>query len=251
MFMRNPFPYLEVRRPFILGTAEKRWKATLAHRFAELLHKHTGKLSRIFTQNIDGLHEQCSEIPSEKIVAVHGTIGKAACEACGAKVDFNKFCNDVRRQIKDIYNIDQSAPKESTLIKCNSCGRATVKPTTVLYSGSIPDEFFRRAEEDIPDIDMLIVAGTSLVVTPVNSLVFRVPEKTIRVIVNKDPVGQRLGIEYGEGAVRDYFAQGNCEEVFLDLICELGWFDDVVKILNELPDDSAKLVMHRIAERSS
>ncbi len=33
---------------------EKKWKATLAHRFVELLHKKTGKLTRLYTQNIDG-----------------------------------------------------------------------------------------------------------------------------------------------------------------------------------------------------
>jgi len=53
MFMKNPFLYLEVRRPFILGTRARQWKATTAHRFAELLHRHA-KLRRVFTQNIDG-----------------------------------------------------------------------------------------------------------------------------------------------------------------------------------------------------
>lgn len=43
MFFANAFPYLEVRRPFILGTNESTWKATLSHRFIEMLHKRTGK----------------------------------------------------------------------------------------------------------------------------------------------------------------------------------------------------------------
>ncbi len=29
LFRKNQFPYLEVRRPFILGTKEKKWKLTL------------------------------------------------------------------------------------------------------------------------------------------------------------------------------------------------------------------------------
>ena len=81
MFFQNAFPYLEVRRPFILGTRARKWKATLSHRFAELLHKRTGKLTRLYTQNIDGLDYQC-ELPSDKIVAVHGSIGRVACEGC-------------------------------------------------------------------------------------------------------------------------------------------------------------------------
>ena len=51
---KNQFPYLEVRKPFILGTREETWKATIAHRFAELLHTKTNKLTRVYTQNIDG-----------------------------------------------------------------------------------------------------------------------------------------------------------------------------------------------------
>ena len=32
MFMANAFPYLEVRRPFILGTRAKKWQATASSR---------------------------------------------------------------------------------------------------------------------------------------------------------------------------------------------------------------------------
>ena len=49
MFQTNAFPYLEVRRPFILGTRDQRWKATITHRFAELLHTKTNKLVRAAT----------------------------------------------------------------------------------------------------------------------------------------------------------------------------------------------------------
>ena len=38
MFLQNAFPYLEVRRPFILGTQAQQWQATLSHRFVEVLH---------------------------------------------------------------------------------------------------------------------------------------------------------------------------------------------------------------------
>jgi NAD-dependent SIR2 family protein deacetylase len=34
VFQHNACPYLEVRRPFILGTRDQTWKATIAHRFA-------------------------------------------------------------------------------------------------------------------------------------------------------------------------------------------------------------------------
>lgn len=51
LFTKNPLPCLELNREFILGTRDQRWKATLAHRFVELLHAKTGKLARLYTQN--------------------------------------------------------------------------------------------------------------------------------------------------------------------------------------------------------
>mmetsp|Transcript_3655 Transcript_3655/g.6683 ORF Transcript_3655/g.6683 Transcript_3655/m.6683 type:complete len:333 (-) Transcript_3655:281-1279(-) len=240
MFMENAFPYLEVRRPFILGVRDRKWKPTIAHHFFNLLHTKTGKLTRVFTQNIDGLTNAVN-LPDDKIVSVHGTIGKASCETCGKEMNFDAFCEELKTKIKDIYN-PQNGPKESEPIRCKSCGEATVKPQTVLFGSSLPTEFFERAEEDLPSADLLIVAGTSLVVSPANSLVMRVPQSTHRVVVNNEPVGKGLGIDYGPYVERDFFAQGNCDDVFLDLICELGWLPDLKEVVDNLPKSSVDLI---------
>lgn len=241
MFQQNAFPYLEVRRPFILGTQKQQWKSTIAHRFFELLHTKTGKLTRLYTQNIDGLDRQCRQIPSDKVVNVHGTLSKAECEGCGHAMDFGDFCSAVETNIKDIYNPD-SGPKESTPILCENCQKPLVKPTTVLFGRSLPSEFFECTEEDLPTVDLLIVAGTSLVVSPANSLVYSVPQSTVRVVVNQEPVGQELGIDYSVDSERDFFAQGNCDEVCLDLITQLGWLEDIKTKMEDLPEQSANLI---------
>lgn len=171
MFMQTQFPYLEVRRPFILGTQEKRWRATISHRFFELLYVKTGKLTRLFTQNIDGLDYQCDSLPADKIVPVHGSIGRVACEACGAAHDLSSFCSAVRSNIKDIYGVDSGAPKESTPVPCPNCARNTLKPATVLFGSNLPAAFFQRKAADLGGADLVIVAGTSLVVSPANSIV--------------------------------------------------------------------------------
>ena len=75
---------------------------------------------------------------------------------------------------------------------------------------------------------------------PANSLVYNVPQSTIRVVINNEPVGEELGIEYGPDAERDYFAQGNCDDVFLDLINELEW--DLDDVMDDLPEYSQKLI---------
>jgi NAD-dependent deacetylase sirtuin 2 len=242
MFQQNALPYLEVRRPFILGTRNRQWKATLAHRFAELLHVKTGKLTRIYTQNIDSLDYQCDKLPREKIVSVHGTIAEAECEGCGHQTPFEKFCDLVQQNIKDIYRQDDKAPAESAPVLCEKCHKPLVKPRTVLFGRRLPADFFVKSRQDLPRTDLLFVAGTSLVVSPANLLVYNVPDSTIRVVVNRDPVGAELGIVYGDNVrnKRDFFAQGNCDEVFLELIQALGWLDDVNE--EELPKASADLV---------
>lgn len=252
MFMQNSFPYLEVRRPFILGVHEAQWRPTAAHRFFEHLHTR-GQLTRLFTQNIDGL-DLLTTIPRERIVCVHGTLGRAACEACGEEAEFGPFAASVRECIKvkqcaqraqmrrhdcsseapmteryfpssrsqDIYGVDVSAPAQSSHVLCASCGKPAVKPTTVLFGSALPEEFFARAETDLPGLDLLIIAGTSLMVSPANSLAARA--QCPRVIINDQPVGQQLGLKYGTPAGEpacDVFLQGDVEQICAELLRRL------------------------------
>jgi NAD-dependent deacetylase sirtuin 2 len=84
---------------------------------------------------------------------------------------------------------------------------------------------------------LLIVAGTSLVVSPANSLVYNVPKTTLRVIINNEPVGEELGIDYSSYASRDFFAKGDCDQVFLDSINELP-----KELKDDLPISSLELM---------
>ena len=89
MFQYNQFPYLEVRRPFILGTRERRWKPTAGHYFFKILDdKHL--LNRLYTQNIDGL-DYHTGIDQTKIVSVHGSIETIECEFCKTPYDGDLF----------------------------------------------------------------------------------------------------------------------------------------------------------------
>ena len=279
LFQDNPLPYMEVRRPFILGTQEKRWKPTIAHRFAEMLHTKTivneknndqtttstdtsacsrnsssSKLKRVYTCNIDGLDHLCDDVPSSKIVNVHGRISNVACEGCQATMDFDAFCDKVKTQIKDIYDSSTAASSTtanvSTKILCPSCGQGLVKPTTVLFGRNLPSDFFERIEEDMPTTDLLIVAGTSLVVSPANSLVSLVPKRSPRVVFNLQPVGTHLGLKYNKSeedpSNLDFYQEGECDALFLKLIEELGWMDDLVSKVDILPPKSQKLVRERM-----
>lgn len=181
-------------------------------------------------------------MPADKIIPVHGTIKQVACEACGADYDFDQFCQEVRTSIKDIYQTDPSAPASSTNINCPKCGMAQLKPTTVLFGSGLPERFFACREGDLTNADLLIVAGTSLVVSPANSVAYGVPNTTPRLVVNREPVGQELGLRYGAYATRDVFYEGDCDAGFLTLAELLGWRAELDALADRLPDASRALL---------
>eukprot|EP00442_Polarella_glacialis_P054623 CAMPEP_0115094406 /NCGR_PEP_ID=MMETSP0227-20121206/28328_1 /TAXON_ID=89957 /ORGANISM="Polarella glacialis, Strain CCMP 1383" /LENGTH=323 /DNA_ID=CAMNT_0002487381 /DNA_START=16 /DNA_END=987 /DNA_ORIENTATION=+ len=241
MFFANQLPYMEVRRPFILGTQHQKWKATISHWFIRFLEEEQF-LTRFFTQNIDGLDYQ-TDLTRELVCNVHGSLGRVSCEGCQEEMPLDDFCVQVRKNIKDIYNVDPDAPKESSNIPCPSCSRPQVKPSTVLFGSLLPRDFFVHCQQELPKADLLIVAGTSLVVSPANHVVQKVGQDCRRLIVNKEPMGAEHGIRYGSSATRDVFAgDRSCDEVFLELIRLMGWEDKLRRIRDRLPEDSQALV---------
>jgi len=247
LFNVNQLCYLELRRPFILGLAESQWKATIAHWFIDICHKK-GKLRRLYTQNIDGLDFQ-TDIPSEKISPVHGTMGKISCESCGIDYPIDKFREKVKSNIKDIYEKDETAPKQSTPIPCENCGKNGLKPKTVLYGSQLPEQFNTCMQLDFPkNVDLLVVAGTSLTVAPANTVVYQVSPTTPRLIVNRDPVGCDLGIKYGEKATRDIYCDKECDDVFLSLMGKLGWIEDLKACKEKLAPKSRESLEKYLSE---
>jgi NAD-dependent SIR2 family protein deacetylase len=252
LFSQTPLPYLEVRRPFILGINRGQWKPSVGHLLIDELAKR-GSLARLYSCNIDGLEHQLRSVPKDKIVNCHGSLGQASCEGCGAVCEMGWFIERVQTQIKDIYSVDVSAPETSTPIVCLQCRRPLVKPSTVLYGRNLPSSFFEAMEEDFPDgSDLVVVMGTSLTVAPANRVPGLARHLTPRIIINNEPVGAELGIEYAKElaqqadgrwspawsrAGRDYFLSGQCDETVQQLASRLGWYDVLRHAKSATPDD--------------
>eukprot|EP00465_Bigelowiella_longifila_P002957 CAMPEP_0185261722 /NCGR_PEP_ID=MMETSP1359-20130426/10058_1 /TAXON_ID=552665 /ORGANISM="Bigelowiella longifila, Strain CCMP242" /LENGTH=322 /DNA_ID=CAMNT_0027848443 /DNA_START=33 /DNA_END=1001 /DNA_ORIENTATION=- len=239
LFKENQFPYMELRRPFILGDKGK-WKPTLAHFFIKICEEKK-LLKRIFTQNIDGLDYHLG-VADEKIIPVHGSLGRASCEFCGALYPIDELRKQIKTKIKDIYCTDKDAPKESENILCLKCNKPGIKPSTVLYGRNLPEAFFEAKEQDLHEVDLLIVMGTSLTVGPANLVPLEVNNDCVRMVINREPVGEELGIDYGENADRDVFGKGDCDSIVLELVNELGWLDDLMKYVNDMAPKSAALL---------
>lgn len=103
-----------------------------------------GKLTCVVTQNIDGLHTKAG---NTNVIELHGTALKNHCTHCG------KF-----------YGVEKILEADGKVPYCH-CG-GIIKPDVVLYNESLDSYAIEKAIKHIRECDLLIVAGTSLVVYP-------------------------------------------------------------------------------------
>ena len=122
-----------------------------------------GKLRAVVTQNIDGLHQKAG---SHAVYELHGSVLRNYCLKCG------KF-------------YDAAYIKAAAGVPKCTCG-GTIKPDVVLYEEGLDDAVVNGAVKAIMSADMLIVAGTSLVVYPAAGLLRYFRGKHL-VLINLQP----------------------------------------------------------------
>ena len=127
-----------------------------------------GKLYRVITQNIDGLHQIAG---SSDVIELHGNTRKILCMSC-----------DKTYSMDEVYkHLEKELPP-----RC-SCG-GVLKPGTVLFGEPLPEHALDMAMLAAKNCDMFLVLGSSLVVYPAASMP-RIAKKNdaVLVIVNIDP----------------------------------------------------------------
>jgi len=100
----------------------------------------------VLTQNIDGLHQRSG---STNVLELHGSIIRIKCTVC----DF-------------IDNITENF--ESLPPKCK-CG-SMLRPDVVWFGEPLPQNIWQSAIKEASICDVMIIVGTSLVVSPANTL---------------------------------------------------------------------------------
>ena len=100
----------------------------------------------ILTQNIDGLHQRAG---SSKVLELHGSIVKIKCTVCDYK--------------DEIFTEFAEIPPLCT------CGNI-LRPDVVWFGEGLPQDVWQDAIMHANSCDVMVIAGTSLVVSPANTL---------------------------------------------------------------------------------
>jgi NAD-dependent deacetylase len=101
----------------------------------------------ILTQNIDGLHQRAG---SSHVLELHGSIIRIKCTVCD-------FEDDIPTNFKHLPP------------KCIRCANI-LRPDVVWFGESLPQKVWSQAIIEANTCDVMIIAGTSLVVSPANTL---------------------------------------------------------------------------------
>lgn len=131
--------------------------ATLEKRYATL---------PIITQNIDDLHERAG---STSVIHLHGLIARNKCYAA---------CQGEPTPI-DVTTLSWDADRESP--RCPHCG-AFVRPDVVWFGEMLPPNALRTARDVIQATDLLLVVGTSGVVSPAAEMPYAAKEHGAKIV---------------------------------------------------------------------
>ncbi len=124
-----------------------------------------GPLRAVITQNIDMLHAKAG---SRNICELHGHLRLMSCLQCMAQFEAERFLPVVMEQAQ--------------VPRCPSCG-GLLKPDVVLFGELLPMEELMRAEQHVRACDLMLVAGSSLEVSPAGDLPWKAKQGGASLII--------------------------------------------------------------------
>ncbi|TDM28095.1 NAD-dependent protein deacylase [Macrococcoides caseolyticum] len=135
-------------------------KPNIAHRFITKLEQQ-GKDVTVVTQNIDGLHQSAG---NSKVLELHGNVQTNYCTHC-----------------KKVYQLEDISMDKDGIPRCLHDGHI-IRPDIVMYGEALNSSVITEAITAIQNADMMIIAGTSLVVYPASTFVDFFNGETLAVI---------------------------------------------------------------------
>lgn len=234
VFKQDPTIFYSVAKDIIPATE----RYTPTHKFLAMLHER-GKLLTNYSQNIDNLEVKAG-LPKEKLIQCHGSFGTASCVQCHYQIQGEKIFPDIRagkipKCTRCLSSLKASgAPKRKRSAGAEKKRRrwadndssednseydipsaGVMKPDITFFGEALPDEFSRRlTENDRDKVDLVIVIGTSLKVTPVSEIVSFLPPHIPQIYVSRQAVSH---INF------DIDLLGDCDVVVAELCKRLNW----------------------------
>jgi NAD-dependent deacetylase len=148
-FRYRPERFFDWLRPLVKTAAEA--VPNPAHTALAQLEQ-AGVIKAVITQNIDFLHQKAG---SQKVIPVHGTMNTLTCSKCSRNYPVEDFLEPFL--VQKIFPL------------CPVCS-AILKPDIVLFEEMLPMNAWQEAELHCDQADLILVIGSSLEVTPANSL---------------------------------------------------------------------------------
>jgi NAD-dependent deacetylase len=148
-FRENPARFFQWIRP--LAATIHRARPNPAHVALARLEQ-AGVIQALITQNIDGLHQRAG---STCVVEVHGHVRQATCLACYYVAAAEDFLTG--------FLEDGEVPR------CPHCG-GVLKPNAILFGEALPAPAMLAAAQAARRCDAMLVAGSSLEVSPAADL---------------------------------------------------------------------------------
>ena len=149
-FVSNPDRFWSFHRPRFSAVASV--EPNPAHRAVAELERR-GIVKALITQNIDGLHRRAG---SAQPIEVHGTLDFGECLRCGARISRDEM-------------IARADDAPDGVPRCTRCG-FQVKSGVVLFGEQLPGDAISAAFAAATAADVMLVIGSSLLVTPVSTL---------------------------------------------------------------------------------
>jgi len=165
-FRLNPKTFYQWVRP--LATLMLTAQPNPAH-LALVELERRGILKAVITQNIDGLHQKAG---SHRVLEVHGHMRTSTCIRCYTE--------------KAIDGSLVQSLLDGKVPHCE-CG-GVLKPNVILFGEQLPIRVYNEALMEVRHCDLILVAGSSLEVTPAADLpVIAVESGAKAILVNLQP----------------------------------------------------------------
>ncbi len=127
--------------------------------------ERTGRLRSVMTQNIDGLHQRAG---SSTVLELHGSTTHLTCPECYRSYPSRPFL--------------PAYFAEGVLPRCKFCS-SILKPDAILFGEQLPVQTWELAVKAAGGSDLMIIAGTSLQVTPAAELPLNVLKRNGKLLI--------------------------------------------------------------------